>query len=505
MPCPMLRAIQVVAVGALLMAAQLPSQAGFPERVRDAVAALDQTDYCQSPDSGTLAWAESYVLTAYCWMYEATGDRAWLDRVVRRADAIFANISSRRTGSTRDGRHPGWRTAYYSVALVEASAAPGNTSAATIRPDPPRIFDYDAASKVTGHTYRLAVTAASAVEITDTTAGQQLGAPELPPDGRITAIPGAAVVIGGTPAPGDRFRVTTQALKPLEYVVHDGMILTPIAQFCAAALGDDMGATSRGGREELARSARPRALEARYGAAARRYLRIMETQLIPKWDPYWRDVPGGGGVYIAQDDPAQRFPGATLPHNQYLALGRTHIALYRVTGKPFYRDRAERMARFFKSKLRLVGDHYEWNYWDAAGAWDDAEARLMQHIEDSSHGAIDVAFAVDAYDAGIVFDREDMQRLARTVSDAMWNHDYHRPRLGRVVNSAEGDTTNALEWMLLGRFSTRTRQIMVGLVQSLETLGLAEAAAGAQELAMQRWRWSSRPRCAAPPEPSEAP
>jgi hypothetical protein len=49
----------------------------------------------------------------------------------------------------------------------------------------------------------------------------------------------------------------------------------------------------------------------------------------------------------------------------------------------------------------------------------------------------------------------------------------------------------------LGRFSTRTRHIMVGLVQSLETLGLAEAEAGAQELAMQRWRWMGLSRLSA--------
>ncbi|UCH36548.1 MAG: hypothetical protein JSV65_09395 [Armatimonadota bacterium] len=438
------------------------------EKMQGGLAALDADENHKSADSGTLAWGEATVLTTFYWMYEATGDTAWLDRIRQRADVIFSNLSP------GDELQPGWRTTRYSVAIVEAVADGGNTSRATIKPDPARISDIETAHKVTGHDYELRVTPAGAIEATDKTTGEQLGVVDMPEDGHIKQIPGVVLFVEGELQAGDRFIVRTQAPKPMEYIVHDGMILTPIAKFCAAVLSGER-------------------LTAMYGDAARRYLHVMETQLIPKWEPYWHDVPDGMGVYAFQNDPAQRFPGASLPHNQYLALARTHIALYRITGKALYRGRAERMARFFKRNLRLVGSHYEWNYWDYAGPWDE-EARRMAHVEDTSHGHIDIGFVVDAYDAGIVFDREDMEHFARTVSDAMWNGSEDKPRVGARVDRSDGDKVIAFDWLHLGRFSPQTRRIMMGMLDSLGSLGGANVGAAAQALAVERLDWSPEPR-----------
>lgn len=444
-----------------------PLPPAFAQRVEAAIAAFDRSDTYKSPDSGSLAWGESYVLMAYYWMYQATGDRAWLDRIIRHANVIFANLSPGETGS------PGWRTSTYSVALVEATPDAANRSGATIRPDPARVYDIETAHKVTGHDYALRVTETLEIEIIDTTAGRPVATVALASDGDVEAIPGVTVVLEGKPQSGDRFVVKTTAPKPLEYIVHDGMVLTPIADFCAAVAGD------------------PDA-PSKYRAAAHRYLRIMEAELLPKWEFCWRDLPDDAGIYTAQNDPAQRFPGATLPHNQYLALGRTYVALYRATGNAAYRERAAKMGHFFKRNLQLVGDHYEWKYWDYAGPWDDS-ARAMAHTEDTSHGHIDIAFAVDAYDTGIVFDRADMERFARTVNNVMWNGDEANPRVGGVVNSSKDPGIQALDWVRLGRFSDKTRRIMLGMIESLTSLNSSHATSAAQALALERINWNPRP------------
>jgi len=462
--------IALGALGAAVAGSSQPSRtplsSEFANTVKAAISALDQSDNFKSADSGILAWGESYVLTGYYWMYEATRDPAWLDRIVRHADVIFANLSP------GDELFPGWRTTRYSVALARAEAAPDNPSPASVQATPPRIYDIETAHKVTGHDYELRVAPSGVIEITDTTTGERVAATDLAPDGQILQILGVVLAVKGQPQPGDRFIVKTQAPKPMEYVVHDGIVLTPIALFCAAVHDDT-------------------SLAPTYREAAKRYLQIMETQLLPKWEPYWRDLPDGSGLYIAQNDPAQRFPEASLPHNQYLALGRTFIALYRITGNARYRERAQRMARFFKRNLRLVGEHYEWNYWDYAGSW-DTDARAMAHVEDTSHGAIDVGFALDAYDASIVFDRQDLERFAHTVSDVMWNGSEEKPRVGATVN-AKGEEVQQLDWVRLGRFSLKTRQIMVRMLESLNPLGGSGAAAAAQALATERLRWNPRP------------
>jgi hypothetical protein len=444
-----------------------PLSPAFTQSVADAIAAFDGSDTYKSADSGSLAWGESYVLQGYYWMYEATGDRAWLDRLIRHANVIFANLSPGENGAL------GWRTPTYSVARVEAAADPGNRSSAAIRPDPARIYDIETARKVTGHTYEVRFTTATAVEIADTTAGESLGAFDLPADAHIAQIPGVVLAVEGQPQAADRFAVTTYVQKPLEYVVHDGMILTPIAEFCAAVQTDP-------------------AAPAKYRAAARRYLDLIERTLLPNWEFCWRELPGDAGIYTAQNDPAQRFPGATLPHNQYLALARTYVAVYRATGKPAYRERAAKMARFFKRNLQLVDDHYEWKYWDYAGPWDE-DARAMAHTEDTSHGHIDIGFAVDAYDAGIVFDRTDMDRFARTVSEVMWNGSEDQPRVGNPVNTANNPGIRALDWVRLGRFSDKTRRIMVGMLESGGAPKSSQATAGAQAMALDRLGWPPAP------------
>ncbi len=52
----------------------------------------------------------------------------------------------------------------------------------------------------------------------------------------IPGIAGFKVQLDGLPEIGDKFRVQTWGVGPLEYTVHEGMILYPIAQFIELAL-----------------------------------------------------------------------------------------------------------------------------------------------------------------------------------------------------------------------------------------------------------------------------
>ncbi|MFB3883446.1 MAG: hypothetical protein ACE149_19445 [Armatimonadota bacterium] len=459
----------------------LPAE--FGDRVQAAVAALDRDEGYRSSDSGALAWRESNVLEAFYRMYEATHDTVWLDRIVRRADVIFANRS------VGDLGYPGWRTSAFSTGLVTAKAAAGNPSQATIKTDPARTYDVNRFREVTGHDYEIDFRAASGAgcsfvvrDMTVSPRSKEIAAAELPVDGRIEQVPGVVLFIEGTPQPGDRFFVHTEVPRADEYLCHDGMILTPVARFCAAVLAPPPLEAQYGPTPSL---------EAQYGAIARRYVAIMETEVVPKWEPYWRDLPSGGGVYLRQDHPAARAPGCSQPYNQVLAFGRMQIALYRITGKPVYRARVERMARWFKHGLRPIATHYEWNYWDYVRAGDEY-FRFACFVEDTGHGHIDVGSVIDAYDAGIVFDREDMDRFARTITESMWNGSEEKPLLGNRVNTSEGGSLHVLDWVQYGRFSPKVRQIMGRMLESLELEG-GQCAAAAQALALERLGWDPRP------------
>lgn len=444
-----------------------PVKSVLVERIETAFAKQSERKMHLSPDSGVLAWGESPLLEICVWMYRATGDARWLDRFVEHADAVFSTAAS-----VDEDKCHGWRTRRYSIARASATARPENRSRAQILPPSQDIWDVDMVAKVTGRQYRLWFPRPGRIVAHDMRTQRLVGTSDIEPGQEIALVPGVPLKLEGQPQAGDVFLVTTTAPLALRYVVHDGMILRPIAFFAGLVLNDP--ALSR------------------YEPAARRYLDIIEGRLVHNWDARWRELEQGAGVYVAPDIWSQRFAGCTLPHNQYLAFARALLALHRATGKQWYRERAEKMGRFFKSNLRTVNDHYEWNYWDPAIAR-DAEGMRMQHREDTSHGHIDVGFAIDAYEAGLMFTREDMNRLARTLLH-MWNGSADAPAFAAVVGGRDGKFTAMVDWIRLGAFDVRLRDVLARLVANWNDLDSAHALAAAQWLACESAGWPEAPK-----------
>lgn len=341
----------VLGAPALIAAAEADRVAALAARDADAlykelVSALDVFERggrWKDSDSAILAWSCGQDLRALVCLFEATGDRQWLDRLFKYADAMFANLTPNRDGALS------WRTRHYSHG----------------------------------------------------------------------------------------------AEQDLDFAVHDGMTLGPI---CRAI--------------ELIKKGK--ALAVVYGPRADRLLGVIEAQLIPKWDKYRRKVKDGA-VLVFQDAPALGIErGMTLPHNQYLALGTVEVLLHRITGKAAYKEHAAAFAGFFKSRLRLVGEHYEWNYWDAAGEWDAEMAKTDKpRAEDTGHGSIDLAFVLACAESGIVFTQADLKRFANTFAQVMWNGSLDDPTVGGWVNrsTTSRQSGNVQDWVLLGRLEPKVWQV----------------------------------------------
>ena len=445
----------------LTAACSQPDRAALAERIEAAFQSQAKHNRHLSSDSGVLAWGESPLLETCVWMHRATGDRKWLDRLVEHADAIFSSTS------VGGDKCAAWQTRRYSIAYAGAGAQPTNKSRARLLPASQEIWDVDMVAKVTGHEYRLWFPRPGRIVAHDRDTQRLLGSSDIEPGQKVALVPGVPLELEGQAQAGDLFFVTTTAPRPLDYVVHDGMILNPIASFISTVLHDPALAD--------------------YEPAARRYLDIIEGRLVHKWDTRWEELKEGGGVYLATDSSTQRFPGCTLPHNQYLAFARALLALHRATGNAWYRERAEKMARFFKSNLRLVNDHYEWNYWDPAIPR-DSEGMRMQHAEDTSHGHIDVGFAVDAYEAGVVFTPEDMTRLARTLL-SMWNGSMESPAFASAVGGKAGEFVSIRDWIRLAAFDAKLREISTKLVNGWNDMGRGDMLAAAQWLACDSAGW----------------
>lgn len=127
------------------------------------------------------------------------------------------------------------------------------------------------------------------------------------------------------------------------------------------------------------------ALKAKYGEKAQEYLNLAE-RTIQKWNERgcWREVENGGlwvvPVFGINQETGKwtegynkrNTDGFSKPANKQNLIAGWLIAMYDVTGKSVYKERAEKWWQLMKSRMRLRGDgkYYAWNYWDPAGPWD---------------------------------------------------------------------------------------------------------------------------------------
>jgi hypothetical protein len=226
-------------------------------------------------------------------------------------------------------------------------------------------------------------------------------------------------------------------------------------------------------------------LAAKYGEAARRYVAVAESDVIEKWDArgtWYEDGPFGG--YISWNRYCR--PGdlknwalrndiiksnLSLPFNKQEDMGAVAMKLYRITGLRKYRDKAEKIFALKKSRFQYFDDHYVWNYWEplAPSDVDEPAGKTLHWIgvhPYRNYQSGEVAKIVEAYDTGIVFDRQDIERILNTNLKAMWNGDRLDPKF-RNSNSTlpwppgaapENNTAGAL-WTALLPFSQTVRDL----------------------------------------------
>ncbi len=231
--------------------------------------------------------------------------------------------------------------------------------------------------------------------------------------------------------------------KAPEYdsVVHDGMMTMPIALFIEIALSDAK-------------------LKEQYGETAEAYLAFLDRHFFEKWDSeptkgrpaQWVEFPDGRGLYVWEPT-SYRKERTSLPMNQYTAFGRTIIKLWEITKKEKYLDRATKMAKMAKSLLGVKDDAYWWYYSEHVADWDGR--KKPPFIEHTHYADMDVGFMIDAYEAGIVFDKEDMRKLTNTFINVMWNGSLDEPTIAGGVDGTNG-TSNALcDFARLAQFDPR--------------------------------------------------
>jgi hypothetical protein len=192
-------------------------------------------------------------------------------------------------------------------------------------------------------------------------------------------------------------------------------------------------------------------LESRWGAKAQGYLKFAGDNF-QKWDSRecWRTVKEGG-LWIVPRYGTDRLTGKwssgyeqrktagfSNPDNKQNHIARWLLALHDATRNPIYRERAEKWFQLMKSRMktREDGKFLVWNYWEPAGPWDYRPDGSPKHWigvhPNGGYYQIDVEGIVDSFEHGLVFDRDDINRLIATNRDFMWNGQMEGAKFQRI-------------------------------------------------------------------------
>jgi hypothetical protein len=144
--------------------------------------------------------------------------------------------------------------------------------------------------------------------------------------------------------------------------------------------------------------------------------------------------------------------------------------MHDVTGQKVYRERAEKWFRLMRSRMktREDGKYFVWNYWEPGGPWDykpDGSTRHWVGVHpNGGYYGIDLEGIASAYEHGLVFSRDDIQRLIATNRDFMWNKNIKDAKFQRIdggETDARWKNSPGVLWAALVPYDETLRKIFI--------------------------------------------
>ncbi len=217
------------------------------------------------------------------------------------------------------------------------------------------------------------------------------------------------------------------------WAVHTGVIAAPMARFAAVVRSDS-------------------SLSLRWKADADRLLKIARDAVRVHADEF-REGPGPDEGYVYCP-----YLKKHLPLNMQNALALAWLAIDDATKTQIYRERVTCLARFLKHRLRTMEEDgsYVWAYWPALESTDTT-------FEDISHAAINVDFMVRCFEHGLVFTRDDLGRLEKTLCRRVVVSDDQIFDTVGGTGSCNRYRSAVLRWARLARHSPAARETLLRL------------------------------------------
>jgi hypothetical protein len=209
----------------------------------------------------------------------------------------------------------------------------------------------------------------------------------------------------------------------------------------------------------------------RYAKAADRYVAIVDEMVFRYWLEYeFKDE-------IPWVNP-EHFP---IWNDNGCNLGLNATYLYRATGDPRYRDVALRIGRHFQSKVVPVGKGLVWESQTIRLGSDTdntpGSVGNQAGVPDTSHTNREAFLMVSQYEGGLLFSKEDLDRMAATFMEVLWNQDRENPMFSNYLNGSDkpyrvyhSEGLNGAiyhGWAMIGGYSSEVRRVLLETLKAI--------------------------------------
>ena len=211
--------------------------------------------------------------------------------------------------------------------------------------------------------------------------------------------------------------------------------------------------------------------KAKYGGAARRYIEFTDQSIIQYWyhSKLHDQIPWiNPDLFPLWNDNASN-----------LALNTTF--LYQATGDPGYLDVSLKIGRYFRKKIRPYKTGWIWENQTIPLLSDTdntpGSVGNLAGVPDTSHANREAFLMVAFHEAGILYTRADLERMAGTFTDTLWNQSVESPSFANYINGSDKAYRVYKEpglngsiyhgWTFTGGYSRKAQQVLVNTIKAV--------------------------------------
>ena len=421
--------------------------------------------WIRNPYGATFAWGESYTLGAFMDLYEATKDTKYLEIVADRGKRMLTHRDDKcgvRDGSGKS--RPAWSEARKYVVAVGALLSTTGEEMLTIR---------SATSSSNNYTTIKVVRSKKSDKFTLTVRNDERKRYEtfnnldlnFSPSSIMNAINDPLAPYScrsGNYTDQGSHLIRIEEVKtevsgvlanqeisltpiPLAFAGYLGVIYYPLMRFCEIVKEDP--------------------LLNRFISDADEFIKAAEESYADISARLWREGPNSGEGYYLMCEKGESMPADNVgaPFNYLAKHVCTELALYKLTDKPQYLERATKMLNLFYNRLTYneENDLYTWKYWyepmtttgwlpEDSISFNAKSFPRAAPVEDISHAGHNIQMIMAAYRAGVVFNETHVKRFANTFIKNVLTPD--RKKITQLVDGS-GDNQayfNAIhQWLAL--------------------------------------------------------